>query len=107
MPPSWPRPCARVTERTGLTTEARPRLLVVVALLAAASAAGAANFNAKQYGAKGNGVNGDTKVSLLLLLFSSPPSLRFARAPTTASVSASGHGVESGVRRRRRGDAGD
>jgi galacturan 1,4-alpha-galacturonidase len=44
--------------------EARPWLLVVVALLAAAaSAAGAANFNAKDYGAKGNGVNDDTKVS--------------------------------------------
>ena len=43
--------------------EARPRLLVVVALLAATvSAAGAASFNAKNYGAKGNGVNDDTKV---------------------------------------------
>ncbi|GJN12801.1 hypothetical protein PR202_ga31114 [Eleusine coracana subsp. coracana] len=42
--------------------EARPRLLVVVAVLAAAaSAAGATSFNVKTYGAKGNGVNDDTK----------------------------------------------
>ena len=43
--------------------EARPQLLAVVALLAAAaSAVGAATFNSKDYGAKGNGVNDDTKV---------------------------------------------
>ncbi|KAL6639947.1 hypothetical protein ACP70R_022257 [Stipagrostis hirtigluma subsp. patula] len=42
--------------------EARPRLLlVVVAVAAAVSAAGANNFNAKNYGAKGNGVVDDTK----------------------------------------------
>jgi hypothetical protein len=36
--------------------------LVVVALLASAPAGGANVFNAKNYGAKGNGVVDDTKV---------------------------------------------
>lgn len=55
--------------------EAGPRLLVVVAVLAAAaSAAGAASFNVNAYGAKGNGVNDDTKVRANSDRFHSPPS---------------------------------
>jgi hypothetical protein len=85
--------------------EARPRLLVVVALLAAAaSAAGASNFNAKNYGAKGNGVNDDTKVSFFPFSISA---VSASCALTPVVRAAPDDGVEGGVRRRRRGDAGD
>lgn len=57
--------------------EARLALVVVVALFFVSAPSGGANVvNVKNYGAKGNGVNDDTKVGAFLLSSSSPISFR-------------------------------